>query len=304
MARGSSTKKATQTKNINMQQNVERFNESQLKRSGFAEAITPELKAKMRDGLPVIEHLFGKYYDGDKVDAVLHLKKSASSDFYFLNRFELQLQKEGLADIIKQVFYIHRKNDTQVEKNQTQKQPLNENRYTLKEAYNLLSGRPVFKQLLDKDGQEYTAWVKLNFKNKLENGNYEMKQYHNNYGFDLNNTLSKYPIKDLVNPQSRDSLIESLQRGNLQRATFTGRDGVDEKLYISPNIILGALNVYDGNKQRFSTEQLLEKEYIGKELASELSRRIQQQQKPEENKQTEKLEDDRQKKQTRGRRIR
>ena len=257
-----------------MDQNVERFNEYQLKRSGFAEAITPDLKEKMNKGASAIEHPFSKQYEGDRVDAVLHLKKSATADFYFLNKFDLQLQKEGQAESVKQTFYITRKKETPEEENAEQKQKLTENRYTLKEAYNLLAGRPVFKHLIDKEGTEYEAWVKLNFKNKLENGNFEMKQYHKNYGFELENTLSKYPIKELINQQYKDNLVESLQRGNSQKVTFVAKDGSEEKLYISPNITLGALNVYDQNKQRLSTEQLLAKDYIGKELAAELVSRI------------------------------
>ena len=65
------------------------FNEGQLKRTGFAEAFTPELKAQMEQGVAVIQHNFKKEYDGDKVDATLHLKKSATSDYYFLNKFDL-----------------------------------------------------------------------------------------------------------------------------------------------------------------------------------------------------------------------
>ena len=264
-----------------MDQNAARFNENQLKRSGFAEAITPDLKEKMLAGVPVIEHRFGKKYGEDSVEAVLHLKKSASSDYYFLNKFELQLQKEGHAEAVRQTFYISRRKDAEpAEAGLLQKQQ--ENRYTLKEAYNLLAGRPVFKQLVDKEGQEYEAWVKLNFKNKLDNGNFEMKQYHKNYGFELENVLSRYPIRELINQQYRDSLIESLQRGNLQKVTFTGKDGAEEKLYISPNITLGAINVFDQNSQRLSTEKLLEKGYIGSELAGELTRRMTQEQRPDQ----------------------
>jgi len=257
------------------------FNENQLKRSGFAEAFTPDLKKKMEDGMPVILHNFKKEYDGDRVDAALHLKKSATSDYYFLNKFDLQLQKAGQADSVKQTFYITAKKDPGSE-DSTQQKVKQENRYTLKEAYNLLAGRPVHKNLFSKEGQEYEAWVKLNLKNQLDNGNYELKQYTRNYGFELENVLSKYPIKELINEQYKKSLIDSLYRGNLQKVTFIDKDGREEKLYVSPNITLGVLNVHDQNKQRLTTEKLVEKQYIGKELADEIKQRISQQQKPEQ----------------------
>lgn len=258
------------------------FNESQLKRTGFAEAFTPELKAKMEQGAPLIQHEFKKNYDGDQVTATLHLKKSATSDYYFLNKFDLQLQKDGRADSLKQTFYITSKKTTNDSEDSGQQKNKVDNKYTLKEAYNLLAGRPVHKNLVSNEGNEYEAWVKLNFKNKLENGNHEMKQYTKNYGFELENVLSKYPIKELTNAEYKQSLIDSLHRGNLQKATFVGADGKEEKLYISPAITLGALNVYDQNKERIPTEKLVEKQYIGKEFAEQLKQRVNQQQKPEQ----------------------
>lgn len=252
------------------------FNENQLKRSGFAEAFTADLQQKMKEAVPVIQHPFKKEYDGDKVEATLHLKKSATSDYYFLNKFDMQLRKDGQTDTVKQTFYITAKKESGEDGNQQKAKQ--ENRYTLKEAYNLLAGRPVHKHLVNKEGNEYEAWVKLNFKNKLDNGNHELKQYSKNYGFELENVLAKYPIKELTNEQYKQSLIDSLHRGNLQKATFVDNNGREEKLYVSPNITLGALNVYDQDKQRIPTETLVEKQYIGKELAEELKQRVSQQQ--------------------------
>jgi hypothetical protein len=256
------------------------FNEGQLKRVGFAEAFTPELQKKMQEGLASIQHPFQKQYGGDQLAATLHLKKSATSDYYFLNKFELELQKEGVANSLKQTFYLTKK----LAANETeggQKSKL-ENKYTLKEAYNLLAGRPVFKDLVSNEGKEYQAWVKLNFKNRLDNGNYEMKQFTANYGFDLEATLKHYPIKELINPAFKKSLVDSLNRGNLQKATFVSGEGKEEKLYISPQITTGALAVYDAAKQRLTTETLVEKGYIGKELAEGLKQKFTQSHKPEQ----------------------
>ncbi len=254
------------------------FNEGQLKRTGFAEAFTPELKAQMEQGVAVIQHNFKKEYDGDKVDATLHLKKSAASDYYFLNKFDLKVQTLNQAEAVSQTFYLTRKPNVGEEGAEVKHKQ--ENKYTLKEGYNLLAGRPVHKDLVSNEGQEYQAWVKLNFKNQLNNGNYEMKQYTANYGFELQNVLSKYPIKELASEQYKKSLIESLNRGNLQKVTFVDGNGKEEKLFISPAITLGSLNVYDLNKQRIPTETLVEKNFIGKELVDKLRERMRQQQKP------------------------
>lgn len=257
------------------------FNETQLKRVGMAEAFTHELKKKMEEGVPVIQHAFKKEYDSDKVEATLHLKKSAATDHYFLNKFDLALQKDGQGDAVKQTFYVSAAKPMVGEEGAEQKNR-QENKYTLKEAYNLLAGRPVHKHLVSKEGNEYEAWVKLNFKNKLNNGNHEMKQYTQGYGFDLKSTLLQYPIAEMRNEVYGNRLVDSLQRGNLQKVTFQDKEGKEEKLYVSPNITLGALNVYDENKQRLSLDKLIEKNYIGEKLAGEIKQRASQEQKPEQ----------------------
>lgn len=253
------------------------FNEGQLKKAGFAEAFTPDLQRKMEEGVASIQHPFHKQYERDEVAATLHLKKSATSDYYFLNKFDLELRKEGGADPTRQTFYLSKK----ISGEEGASTRL-ENRYTLKEAYNLLAGRPVFKNLVNQDGKEYQAWVKLNFKNRLENGNFEMKQYTANYGFDLEKVLKHYPIKELENQGYKQSLLDSLYRGNLQKVTFVSQEGKEEKLYISPHITYGALNVYDLDKQRLTTEKLVEKAYVGNDLVEGLKQQLSPGQKPEQ----------------------
>jgi hypothetical protein len=248
------------------------FNEGQLKRSGFAEAFNADLIDKMEKRLPLIQHSFSKEFDGDKISAVLHLKKSSTSDHYFLNKFDLSLQKEAQLSRTKQTFYVNRKPVPPTV--DTDRRETYENRFTLKEAYNLLAGRPVFKNLVNNEGAEYQAWVKLNLKNKQENGNHEVKQYTKNYGFDLENVLAKYSIKELANDQYKQSLIDSLHRGNLQKATFIDKDGKEERMYVSPHVSLGMLNVYDQEKQRITTDILVEKQYIGNDLANNIKERI------------------------------
>ena len=123
------------TKSITMDEKAMGFNESQLKRTGFAEAFTPELKAKFEQGVPLICHEFKKNYDGDQAKATLHLKKSATSDYYFLNKFDLQLQKDGQANTLNQTFYITSKKATGDNEDGNQQKNKVDNKYTLKEAY-------------------------------------------------------------------------------------------------------------------------------------------------------------------------
>ncbi|MDH7459872.1 hypothetical protein QEG73_01240 [Chitinophagaceae bacterium 26-R-25] len=256
---------------ISMEEKVMSFNENQLKRTGFAEAFTPDLQQKMEQRIPIIEQSFKKDFDGDKVSATLHLRKSESSDHYHLNKFDLSLQKEGQLTETKHTFYINQVKSTNAA---GEKNP--DNLFTLKEGYNLLAGRPVFKHMTNIEGNAYDSWVQLNLKNKLDSGNFEMKQYTANYGFNLESVLNKYPIKELTNDQYRNNLVDSLQRGNLQKATFVGADGKEEKLYVSPVVTMGQLNVYDLEKQRIPTEKLLERGLVGSELATQLREKMSQ----------------------------
>lgn len=261
-----------------MENEVEEYNKKQFMRLGMNEFYDNEMKNQLKQGAPDVFLRMPKEFDGDKVQADIYLKKQQDGEKYDIKKFELELQKSGQDNKISQMFYIGdlKKIHTD-EGNVTYRQ----NRYTLKEGYNLLSGRPVHKELVNKDGQPYEAWVKLDFKNKIENGNYMTNFYTKNYGFDLEKTLKEYPIKELQSEKYTVSLMESLQRGNLQSVTFVQKDGTEEKLFISPNIKMSSLNVYDETKKLIPLQQLVERNLISKELGEKLlqSEKIRQEQK-------------------------
>jgi len=211
----------------------------QLKRTGFGDTLNDDLRRNMEKQNAEFTLNLGKEYGTDKVSATLYFKKSPESDMFFFNKYDLQLKKENNDNAIKQTFYPNKN-------------------ITLKEGYNLLDGRAVNKMLTSKQDEKYTAWLQLDFKNQSQKGNYEMKQYHKNYGFDLEKTLSKYPIKELENEKFKESLIKSLERGNLQSATFTV-NGAEQKIFITANPAFKALSAYDENRQKLSLSNLLQK---------------------------------------------
>ena len=81
---------------------------------------------------------------------------------------------------------------------------------TGKEAFNLLDGRSVHKDLVTKEGQPYKAWMQLDFENKDKNNNFEVKQFHEKYGFDLKAAVEKFPITDLKEVDKEKALMQSL----------------------------------------------------------------------------------------------
>jgi hypothetical protein len=121
----------------------------------------------------------------------------------------------------------------------------------------LLDGRAVHKTLTNKEGEKYQAWLQLDFKNNTQSGNYQLKQYHHNYGFDLEKTLSKYPIQELQNEEFKKGLIRSLERGNLQSATFL-INGKEEKIFLTPNVAFKALTAFDTSMKKIKLTDVLE----------------------------------------------
>ncbi|MNL31690.1 hypothetical protein D3C87_1534910 [compost metagenome] len=129
----------------------------------------------------------------------------------------------------------------------------------MKEAFNLISGRSVHKELaklvadengrFEAKGEKYKAWVKLDFTDKDANGNFKEKQYHQNYGFNLEETLAKHPIKELSVPEERIKLMASLEKGNRQAVTFV-IDGKEERRYLEAAPQFKSVNQYDSNMVR------------------------------------------------------
>lgn len=223
------------------EQNLDYLNK-QIKFTGFGEGHQEELKTKMQKQTPDFTIVHQQEFGKDNINAYLQFRKSADSDMYFLNKYDLQLKNGPQPDGVKQTFYLSNKEDN----------------ITLKEAYNLLSGRSVNKELTTKEGEKYKAWVQLDFKNMDKNGQYEVKKFHQNYGFDLDKTLSKLPIKELQNDVDKSKLMDSLQRGNRQSVTLQ-QDGKAEKVFIEASPQFKSLNMYDSSMKRINAPAMYEK---------------------------------------------
>ncbi len=65
---------------------------------------------------------------------------------YFFNKYNLTLKQENSPNMMEQTFYINKGNNI-----------------TLKEAFNLVSGRSINKDLTNKEGQVYNAWMQMDF---------------------------------------------------------------------------------------------------------------------------------------------
>ena len=108
------------------------------------------------------------------------------------------------------------------------------------------------------------SWVQLDFKDADANGNFRQKQYHENYGYDLEAVISKHPIKELDNPSHKEDLLNSLRKGNRQSATFI-KDGREVKQYIEATPQFKTVTIYDADQKRLDTRQAKEQEQSQKQ---------------------------------------
>jgi hypothetical protein len=229
----------SQLKHITMEENNYEYLAKQLKFTGFGEGLHDELKRNMQEGKPEFTILHDTNYGKDAALAKLEFKKSAEKDMYFFNSYSMTLNVFGQGNPVEQKFYINNKQDN----------------ITLKEAYNMLSGRAVEKEITPKEGEKYRAWLQLDFKETDTNGQYKTKQFHPNYGFDLEKVLDRHPIRELETPEGKKQLMESLQRGNRQMVSLEA-EGKDIKLFIEAAPQFKSLNYYDSSNKRVQSHEL------------------------------------------------
>jgi len=228
--------------NVMNEENFE-YLSKQLKYTGFPEEMTAVLQRHMEQDQPEFKMGLSSKFGEDNVESTLHFSQSIETGRYFFNRYEMSIPKEGEGQAHAQTFYIDQKGGN----------------ITLKEGYNLLNGRSVFKELHNKEGEKYNAWVQLDFKNTDKYGNFKLHKYNENYGYDLADKLSQHNIKELLDPKQKERLMESLERGNRQTITYTIGDK-EHKLSIEAVPQFHSLNFYDNKQKPVNIQKLLNPE--------------------------------------------
>ncbi len=235
------------------------FLKDQIKYTGFGEMLEEVLKEKLAQGEKEFKVNHQVSFGTDSLSVDLNFKKSEQSDMYFFNSYHVALEKEQSKEKLEQTIYLNK-----------------DSHISLKEAYNLMDGRAVNKDLKNKQGEVYNAWLKMDFKQADDKGNFKITQYHQNYGYDLENSLAKHPIKELGHPKYKDDLMSSLKRGNVQSVTFVV-DGAEKKHFVEANPQFKTINVYDAAMQRINTrETKSQKEGLSESQSEKKSNKQQQ----------------------------
>lgn len=207
-------------------QNLE-FLQSNLKYFGFGDKLNEALEKNISEQHKEFQLKLEIPHFNSKMDYTLHFKKSDSTDMYFFNRYDAAIQNDKPELNRSQSFYINKGNGV-----------------TAKEAFNLLEGRSVFKNMMNKEGKPYSAWLKIDFENKDDKGNFKLKQFSEQYGYDLEKTLSNYPIKEMATAEQKTALLSSLKKGNAQLVTMD-KNGSQSKYFIEAVPQYKNINVYD-----------------------------------------------------------
>lgn len=115
------------------------------------------------------------------------------------------------------------------------------------EAYNLLAGRCI---------QNNGTWMQLDFNDKDPQGNYRVKQFHSNYGYDLEKVLQQLPLKELLDKSETNKLQEALKNGNRVSVSFA-KDGKEQRFYIEANPQFKSVNIYDEHSKKITIHSAL-----------------------------------------------
>ncbi|WP_276347940.1 hypothetical protein [Daejeonella sp. JGW-45] len=208
-------------------QNVE-FLQSQLKNFGFGETLNKDLASGIQKGLKEFQLQTEIPHFNNRMDYTLHLRKSDTTDMYFINRYDASLKHSDASLDKSQTFYVN-----------------NGSSITAKEAFNLLEGRAVHKELKTQEQVKYKAWIKLDFDTKTDSGNHKIKQFGEKYGYDLEKALDGFTIKELADPNQKVDLMRSLERGNVQSVTVVRDGGKEARYFIEASPQYKNVNVYD-----------------------------------------------------------
>lgn len=226
--------------NVMNTQNAE-FLKKSLLNLGFGGKLNADLDREMTAKTPEFKLGLQHEFNQKTVDYTLHFKAGDNQDMYFFNKYDATINhKDDPAKNIDQTFFINKGSGV-----------------TAKEAFNLMEGRAVHKQLYNLEGQKYQAWLTLDDKNLTENGNKKIKHYHENYGYDLEKVIAGKGIKELEDPKAKEELLYSLKKGNAQQITIGSGDS-EKKYFIAANPQFKTIDLYDHQMKKIKREELLQ----------------------------------------------
>lgn len=187
----------------------------------------------------------------DQVRFMLNFNRSKQSDMYFLNDYEVTLNKAGNSLPVRQVFDLER-----------------DNRITALQAYKLLSGNSLEREVYTKSensevSEKKKVWFKLNLDVQDAYGNHPLKKFYPEFKFELSDAIDKYPFKGLTE-LGKDGMMKMLRSGHMAPAEMmVGKKAV--AVLVTANPQYKGLDVYDKNMGIIRQDEIFPKKEEGKE---------------------------------------
>ncbi|HEY4325160.1 MAG TPA: hypothetical protein VGN20_14280 [Mucilaginibacter sp.] len=202
--------------------------QKQLLNLGFGEKMNEELEKKIKGKEKEFTLQTSQEYNRQNVDYTLHYKAGDKDEMYFFNKYDASMNDT------KQTFYLNKGSGI-----------------TAKEAYNLMDGRSVYKQLENLEGEKYHAWLVLDKEHKTENGNHKLKPFTDGWNFKPERAVDSMAIVGIGEEGARDKLLKSLEKGNRHQVTAL-KDGKEVKLFLEANPADHRVNLtnYKGEPQK------------------------------------------------------
>jgi len=195
--------------------NTENLNylQKQLLNLGFGEKMNADLEKQIKAKQQEFTLRTTQEYNKQPVDYILHYKAGDNNEMYFFNKYDAALQGKEM----QQTFYLNKGSGI-----------------TAKEAYNLMEGRAVHKQLENQAGEKYHAWILIDRENKTENGNFRLQSFNEGWNYKPERAIDKIDIVGIREEGARDKLLRSLEKGNRHQVTAM-KAGKEVKLFLEAN---------------------------------------------------------------------
>jgi hypothetical protein len=161
------------------------------------------------------------YYQNEKerLDHSLNFKKDESGQYDFVG-FKMSIYDHSKAEDIKEHFFVA-------------------DQVNAKQAYELLSGRAVLTD---------NTWKQFDLNDKDVDRNYRVKEFPQEYGFDLKNAVEELPLINIDRLQISD-LLSSLSNGRREMIALSINDEV-RKFYIEANPHIRGLSIYNESSKK------------------------------------------------------
>lgn len=203
--------------------------QQQVQRSGFPD-LTEKLKTLIEKGhekfsLPLSYYINEK----EKINHSLLFSKNAEGSFEF-EGYKSSLHNISLSEENRQHYF---KNDQECN-------------FKLHEVYNLLSGRSV---------QQNESWYQFDFNDRDASGNYQLKEFRNGYGYDLEKTLKAVPLKAASNKFEFEKLRNTLKQGD-RISTVLIKNGKEQLFHIEADPHFKSLTIYDQHLRKIDITSL------------------------------------------------